>query len=220
MGEAKRRQAQREPLEIAIKQVGHALRRLMGAASAHQGADCYAHAELGRVLLADLGFTFQTRVGFAAWRVGPGDGDVMAHVPRRDSFLPSGVAGVGFGYHAWLEAGEWLVDFTTYQLDRKCRDLDAMDGGRTTVDWCPDYLLLSRSQVRSHGEVARAPDAEVAYYEAHEGLTARMAGGYLLDADEVVAARILLRNPSMEVVGPCSALDEADDELEPEGPAI
>ncbi|KVP65575.1 hypothetical protein WJ96_04195 [Burkholderia ubonensis] len=209
MGEARRKRAQAEllaaqrgPLEDAVKKVSHALRRLAEAASASLGADCYTHAELGRVLLADQGFTFQTRVGFAAWRVGRGDGDVLSHVPNVQAYLPAGANGMGFAYHAWLESVDWVVDVTTYQLRRKGQELDAADGGHTSVDWCPDYLLLTRAQVSTYKKVAQAPGPGLAYYESNDDLTVRMAQSYQLDAEDVATARLILSNPDMRVLGP------------------
>lgn len=207
MGEAQRKRAlaqqldgRRTELEAAVKQVTHALRRLAEAASANLGSDCYLHANLGRVLLADLGFPFEIRVGAAAWRLGSGHGDVLAHVPQRGGYLPPGAK--GFAYHAWLEAGDWLVDTTTYQLRRKAADLDAQDGGHTTVDWCPDYLLLKQTDVKTHEEVAKAPDAGVAYYESNRELAALMARTSTLDAEDLAVARLLLRDSSLNIVGP------------------
>lgn len=206
MGEARRKRAlaqqlneQHAALDAAVQQVAHALRRLAEAASAMLGSDCYTHAELGRVLLGDLGFVFETRVGAAAWRLGSADGDVVSHIPGQAGHIPPGAR--GFAYHAWLEAGDWLVDLTTYQLRQKAVELDKADGGRTNVDWCPDYLLLRRSQVLTHRQVAKAPDAGGAYYEASPQLAALMADGFTLDADDVAAARFILRNPNMTVLG-------------------
>jgi hypothetical protein len=207
VGEAQRKRAlaqqlagQRDALDAAVRQVTHALRRLAEAASANLGSDCYLHANLGRVLLADLGFPFEIRVGAAAWRLGSGDGDVVSHIPQRGGYLPPGMR--GFAYHAWLEAGDLLVDMTTYQLRRKASDLDAQDGGHTTVDWCPDYLILKLSDGHTYEQVAKAPEAGGAYYESNRQLAALMADTSTLDADDVAAARLLLRHPDMNVVGP------------------
>lgn len=209
MGEARRKRAQadvlaaqRGQLEDAVKKVSHALRRLAEAASAQLGSDCYTHAELGRALLADQGFTFRTRVGTAAWRIGSGDADVLSHLPNAQSYLPPGANGMGFGYHAWLEDGVWLVDFTTYQIRRKAQALDAADGGHTTVDWCPDYLLLARSQVSPFRKVAQAPGPGLAFYESSDELTARMAASYHSDDVDLANARLIMSNPDMIVLGP------------------
>jgi hypothetical protein len=207
MGEARRKRAlaqqlnaERAALEVAVQQVSHALRRLSEAASANLGSDCYTHAELGRVLLGDLGFTFETCVGAAAWRIGSADGDVVSHIPSIQGHLPPGAR--GFAYHAWLESGDWLVDLTTYQLRRKAADLDAADGGHTNVDWCPDYLLLSRPEVADYRTVAKAPAAGRAYYESNRRLAEFMAADYTLDAEDVATARLILKNPEMRVLGP------------------
>lgn len=166
MGDAKRRQAQnaaqRDKLSLAVAQVSSALRRLATAASSNLGGDCYLHAELGKVLLADLGFPF----------------------------------------HAWLESGDWLVDLTTYQFEKKCRELDAADGGHTQLNWRPDYLLLQRKDLKSYKEVARAPDGPLAYYEERPELEATLRKDAVLDPSDVAAARLLLTNPELSVLGP------------------
>jgi hypothetical protein len=204
VGEAKRRKhearALRAQLEVAVPQVAQALRKLATAASSHLGSDCYVHAELGRALLADLGITAQRVVGYAAWRVGPGDGDVISHTREASSYLPPGAKGLA--YHAWLQASDFLIDFTTYQLQRKARELDAADGGHTQVVWCPDYLLLPRSALRSYREVAVAPGPGVAYYEAQPQLDRIMKEQFTLDPDDLTAARLVLAHPEATVTGP------------------
>ena len=71
MGEAKRRKAGQAALIAAADRVSSALRRMALAASASFGGDCFLHAELGRILMADYGFTCVRKSGYAAWRVGP-----------------------------------------------------------------------------------------------------------------------------------------------------
>lgn len=60
MGEPKRKKQQQtvllSELQPAVDQVGRAIRRLALAASGYLGSDCYLHAELGRLLLAGLGY--------------------------------------------------------------------------------------------------------------------------------------------------------------------
>lgn len=205
MGEAKRRKAVLSDFEEssfmeACAKVSSALRRLAEAASAHLGGDCFLHAALGQRLMADLGFAMDIQVGFAAWRVGPGDGDVVAHTNNTTSYLPAGVAGAA--YHAWLTHGHYVVDFTAYQLPRKASELDALDGGRTLVRWAPEYLALRRDQLRTYKQVAMAPLEGVAYYEMNLGLQRKVMTGFTLDEDDLATARILLANQDLQAIGP------------------
>ncbi|WP_129640792.1 MULTISPECIES: hypothetical protein [Steroidobacteraceae] len=189
-----------QDLEPAAARVSTALRKLATAASGHLGSDCYIHAELGRVLLADCGFQALRVVGFAAWRVGEGNGDVIAHAPYVKGYLPAGVK--GFAYHAWLDCSGFIVDFTTYQLRHKAQELDAMDGGHTTVNWCPAFLLLPKNSIRSYKEVAATLHPGVAYYEARPELERALRTQFTLDPQDVHAARVILANPGMTVLGP------------------
>lgn len=206
MGEAKRRKASgtyghayEEGLKKAAKDVGWALQRLATAASGHFGSDCYLHAEFGRQLLADLGLEAKLHVGYAAWRVGPGDGDVIGHTPHTQGYLPAGAEGMQF--HVWLTVDNWLVDFTTYQLPEKGKALDAADGGHTTVAWHPDVLVLPLKAVASYRQVAQALDAGHAYYEEDKRLLAQVPS-FQAHEDDLAAARLLLRNPEMQAIGP------------------
>jgi len=191
---------QHESLSLAIEQVSHALRRLAEATSAHLGSDCYAHAEIARQLLAEKGFAFDLKVGAAAWRVGPGDADVVAHSPHVEGHLPPG-GGIGMAYHTWLESPAWVLDFTTYQLRRKAHALDQLDGGKTHVDWCPPYLCIPHSHNRTLSEVAEALGPGVACYLGSPALSEVMKPGFVLDETELANARILLSNPNMQVIG-------------------
>ncbi len=209
MGEAKRRQlqapAQAETLaklRQASERVSSALQRLATASSAQFGGDCYFHAELGRLLLQDLGFEVRRVVGLAAWRVGAGDGDVIAHVTGIPGHLPVGEAGLA--YHAWLAYGDHVIDFTTYQLRQKAAALDSMDGGTTTVDWCPPMLFLNRREISSYKDVANLHRG-LAYYEVKPELDAQLADGFTLDPEDLATARLILANPQMQVIGPRNA---------------
>jgi len=207
MGEAKRRALQAAQLKEEharlrehVARVSIALRKLNIAASSHLGTDCYVHAEYGRILLQDLGSETRLRAGFAAWRVGTGDGDVISHSPNTQGYLPPGAQ--GFAYHAWLEGYECVIDFTTYQLREKARQLDAADGGRTNVEWCPDYLILPRREIRQYRQVAAALEAGVAYYEARQDITQLLKEQFTPDETDLQAARIILANPDIQVIGP------------------
>ncbi len=204
MGEAKRRQLRAEQLtalEDAVSRVASAVRRLASAASSRLGSDCYLHAELGRRLLEDEGFVCQRVTGFAAWRVGPGDGDVVSHTPKAAlQHLPPGE--IGFAYHAWLTCQDYLIDLTTYQLRKKAADLDAADGGRTLVEWCPDHLLVPKRASHDYREVAQSLRSGVFYYEPRPGLDVTLGSQFELAPSDLSMARILVMQPDVRVMGP------------------
>lgn len=205
VSESKRRQRETgrigEPLRAAAARISAALRKYATAASAHLGNDCHVHAELGRVLLEDLGFKARAVLGFAAWRVGEGPDDVIGHIPCLKGHLPAGAQ--GFAYHAWLECGGWLVDFTTYQLRTKAQALDEADGGRTNVTWCPEFLCVTREELRSHRDLIVARRGGLAYYEARPELERVLRSQFQLDPTDLYAVRLLLlANPEVTVLGP------------------
>ena len=141
--------AAQEKLLAAVERVSCAVRRFATASSRDFGSDCYFHALLGGALLADLDFSTECQFGYAGWRVGPGNGDVIGSGPFvQQSFGPVGKPGLM--YHSWLLCQNWIVDFTTYQLRLKARRLDACDGAHTTVEWCPDFLLWPPERVASN----------------------------------------------------------------------
>lgn len=168
MAKVSRRERLERQLKTAAARVSFAVRKLASATSSQLGYDCVMHATLGRALLADLDFDAHRVVGYAAWRVGTGTGDVLSHFPAKRGYLPPGVE--GFPYHAWLLCHGFVVDFTTYQFNVKAQTLDAFDGGHTTVSWCPDYLLQPVNRIRGHADVAMALRPGVAYYEVRPEL--------------------------------------------------
>lgn len=176
------------------------LRKLVTAAGSHIGSDCYTHAALGQVLLADLGSQTRLQAGFAAWRVGPGDHDVISHAPAEKVYVPSGAQ--GFPYHAWLAGCDHVIDFTTYQLREKARQLDALDGGRTNVEWCPDFLFLPRREIRPLNTVSNSSTPGVSYYEPRGDVLERLQDEYTVDEGDLAAARVILANPGIQVFGP------------------
>lgn len=189
-----------EQFMVAVTRVSGAIRRLATAASGHFGSDCYLHMQLGQVLLADLGFETQPVVGFAAWRVGEGDGDVIAHVPYTPGHLT--VVANGYPYHAWLGYHRVVVDFTTYQLKHKAQQLDASDGGCTSVTWCPQFLLLPQFQINTYKKVSAAMHPGMAYYESRPELQEILRPQLPLDPEDVAMARVLVANPDLKVFGP------------------
>jgi hypothetical protein len=208
MGEAKQR-AQREAAQfvrfgsIDFPRVAAAVRRLMTAASPQPGADALAHADLARHLLRLEGLDSETVIGFAAWRVGSGDGDVVIHggghdptvqiVRQRENEL---------AFHAWVETGGHVFDVTTYQLASKAAELDRLDGKTTSVTWCPDFILVRREELTSFARV-RQEVAGLMYYERDaylQGVVRKRAPA--LDPGDLGALEFLYRNPAVEVRGP------------------
>jgi len=119
------------PEEIA-GQVATAVRTIATTASARLGADCIWHALACQHLLAREGIDDARLVaGYAAWRVdGRDPGAVVCHHSEGPT-VPDGTS--GYLFHAWVACGRQVFDATTYQFRRKLAELDAADGGRTTV---------------------------------------------------------------------------------------
>lgn len=183
-----------------VARVSAALRKLADAAGGQQGFDCHVHAVLGREALREFGVGCSTVVGLAAWRVGPGDGDAVSHVFNVPSHLPAGAKGMP--YHSWLQAGDILIDFTTYQLKQKAAMLDQADGGATTVEWCPDFLLVPTSAKSTYEQVMRAPGAGVFFYAPNVELQHEVEGSYEHDPSDLEMLRVILANPDAKVMGP------------------
>ena len=172
----------------------------MTAASAQPGSDALQHADLARHLLSLEGLDADVVIGFAAWRVGPGDGDVVIHggghdpsvtiVRQRDNEL---------AYHAWVETGGHVFDVTTYQLAAKAADLDRLDGRTTTVSWCPDFVLLPKAEIASFVRV-RQETAGLMYYERDAYLQAVVRNRAIeFDPQDIAAVELVYRNPDIEV---------------------
>lgn len=193
-----------------VRRASSALERLATAASSHLGNDCYTHAILGQALLRDAGVETSLAIGFAGWRVGGGDSDMVLHVPLKGVPLTISAEGKGISYHAWLTIdatlpdgqGKTIVDLTTYQLREKARQLDLIDSGHTQVDWCPPFLVVNSKQTKSIKQVIsdRAGDA---YYEPVPHLESVIkAAAIPLDQEDLAVARLLYANPQINVVGP------------------
>lgn len=203
MGQAKLREKARAQQEEALNQVNipalaAALRKLSQAASSHLGADCYTLSALGQEIFRLLGVEAKLVVGFAGWRVGNGDSDVILHKPTPETVPQPG----GASYHVWLEIGHYLFDATLWTLREKARQLDEQDGGHTTVDWCPDYLFVKRETISSQRDVTQL-HAGLYYYERDpqtEQLIVSTAPS--LDLTDAEAAWTLYKNPDIYVLGP------------------
>jgi len=194
------RSNQQNDLIVATARVSEALRELAMALSPNFGSDCYLHMVLGQVLLGDLGIQTHRVLGVASWRVGPGVGDVLSYRPSKNQLVSS--KGDGVAYHAWLEFDATIIDFTTYQLRFRAKQLDAMDGQCTRAEWCPGFLLLPKAQVRHHFEVQQATRLGLAYYEACPALDEIVSIGEPPDPEGVRVARWLMEDPNRSVVGP------------------
>lgn len=138
-----------EELKSVVELVAADVRRCVIGLSSHKGGDCLLHAKVGQQLLREKGVETRLVVGEAAWRVGNGNGDVIAHSRKCNTFAPVGSE----MFHTWLEHDGYVIDFTTYTLPVKARLMDAADGMRTNVLWCPEYLYVPKTSVSSFPEV-------------------------------------------------------------------
>lgn len=150
-----------------------AIHKVIGSITAAYGADCLMSSMVAAEVLRQMGHDARAVAGSAAWRVGKGDSDVIthalelvgqssAHFMPADGEVPAGL------FHAWVEIGDQIVDFTTGTLREKARILDRMDGGTTVVDWAPDVLWVDRSTCKSFRQVANGFDVGVYAYVRHE----------------------------------------------------
>lgn len=185
--------------EDAVRLVSQALIKLAKAASDNYGGDCSLHAGIGQALLQHLGFETNIVCGEAAWRVGNGDGDVIVHA-RMPNMVYQGE--LAFPYHVWLEYGDYIIDFSTYQLAEKAARLDELDGGNTEVEWCPDYIFTKRENA-SNLRSTSIGDAGLFHYRKDAVIHSKiMAGWNTLDQEDLEAAILIMNNPDAEVKGP------------------
>jgi len=208
MGEAKLKKAVTENLDI--ERVSMAIAKMCSATSGAHGQDCYLHAALGKAMLTRLGARCEMAIGYAAWRVGDGNADTLVHHP---SALKGAYVGMGGGdgemYHAWVEVGNRIYDPSTYLIRHKCATLDALDGYVTTIDWCPDYLYVPRSESVSFNRVCMET-AGLFYYERVPLLEARARReAKSLDPHVLLTTWILYSNPDCVMTGPNGVFESA-----------
>jgi hypothetical protein len=184
-----------EKLIAAAPRVSAVLRRLAPEFSEQPGRDAVFHMEIGQVLLADLGIHTHRAFGFAAWRVGPGNGDILSYHPSALGSLPQGADSLP--YQAWLEFQSVIIDFTTYQFERKAKELDAVDGRTTCVEWCPHYLLIPHAEVRSLRKVTDATYSGLTYYQAVPKLYSIVDSGAPPSEAAVQKARALFKSADL-----------------------
>ena len=190
-----------ERLIAAAPRVSAVLRKLAPEFSREPGRDAFFHMEIGQLLLADLGIRTRRVFGFAAWRVGPGVGDVLTYHPVGLGWLPQGPESLP--YQAWLEFQNLIIDFTTYQFQRKAKELDAVDGRTTCVEWCPHYLLIPHSEARSLTKVVAATFPGLTYYQAVPKLYSIVDTGTQPNESAVRKARTLFGSGDLTVSPGC-----------------
>ncbi|MFZ4856088.1 MAG: hypothetical protein ACOYL3_06795 [Desulfuromonadaceae bacterium] len=195
-----KRRAQAHKLldSIDLPRISSALRLLATAASGNRGSDCYIHAAIAQAILNRLGVTSKIVAGYAAFRVGDGDSDVILHSPVPGMPLQPGAV----AYHVWLEAYGNIIDFTAYSLRTKAAQLDALDGGTTNVTWCPDYLFVLKTAVSPMRDVIQLR-AGLFHYLRVPTLEAKIiAVASPLDDGDANTAWLLYQNPTLQVFGP------------------
>lgn len=174
------------------------LRKLTRAASEHYGADCASQAILAQAVLKQHGFETKLVAGYAAWRVGEGDSDVISHI--MNASIPEQQGAMVF--HVWLEHGDRFLDFTTYQLKEKAAQLDALDGGSTQVDWCPEYIYTDKKDVSPVSDVLQL-HAGMYHYERNAQVESVVfSHAQEADKSEVAALMVIVENPGIDVMGP------------------
>ncbi len=181
-----------------ISKIAMAIRKLASAASCHFGNDCFLHALLACKALKEFeGMQSEIVIGFAGWRVGEGDCDVIFHAPIKGMPQQEGIL-----YHAWLTTKDYIIDLSTYQLRVKAAKLDTLDGGLTQVDWCPDYLIAKHEEVSSLKDVTQL-HAGLFYYEQNKDLEIKIKSvGKDIDEEDWANLVIIYNNPEVLVIGP------------------
>lgn len=74
--------------KVDLAALASAFRRLTTASSAQLGGDCFLHAVLARDYLQLKGVGSTVVVGYAGWRTGDGDNDVIMHYPTGGHVTP------------------------------------------------------------------------------------------------------------------------------------
>lgn len=199
------------PTSTAVREdifgrLANALQKLTEGASPAVGSDCFLHAKLAQTILSEEGIPTEIVAGESAWRIGPGDQDVIAHSANASGSSFTIAPGSPLPIHVWLKTSEGeILDFTTHSLRIKARLLDESDGGHTVCAWCPPYLLVSPRRT-TFKEVLQATTSGVFHYLELPGLMdvlmARGVGVGEIDDGDLSVLRYLFRNPETRVVGP------------------
>jgi hypothetical protein len=201
------REQKRESKRLAIKatcqKVASAVARYLAAASTtNRGRDCQAHAQLTKALLKSEGIDSRLVGGYAAWRVGTGDADMIAHHPN-SVYAASEANIVG---HFWVEAGDLIIDPTTWQFQTKLEVCFQADGMPYEVLWPHQYLVISKSSVKPFKAVRDGYTFAYHYDERPElAAMAAIAASDPIDRNDLGALRLVYANPFALITGP--ALD-------------
>jgi hypothetical protein len=199
MGIAKHRAVAHAHIQdrVDISRLSSAIRKLATVASDRLGADCFVHAAIIREILGEMGVVAKLVGGYTAWRLGSGDSDVILHAPMPGMVIPE----KALPFHVWLEVEGHLYDVTTYQLRLKAQQMDAQDGGKTNVEWCPDYLYVPKSSISPLIDVVQK-NAGMYYYERNQDIERRVIEtAPEPDAEDVNNVWLLYQNPDCKVRG-------------------
>lgn len=188
-------------IETTLQRIADAVQKFSIASSELYGVDCYLHGALSQKLLQMNNIDSRIVVGFAAWRVGDGDGDVVTHRPQPGVALVPGSA----PYHVWLEIADQgddgIYDVTTYQLPDKARSLDALDGGHTTVSWSPSYIWMPRVNVSTFHAVVQGAAGLFYYEESAQMRQVVLSHAKPIDDIHLETLQLILQNPDVRVIG-------------------
>lgn len=206
-----------------------AVKQVVSAVTSFAGADCILYSVVGAGLLNKLGLKSVPVAGSAAWRVGPGDADAISHATEvtGQHFAPEGKsAGL---FHCWIQTvtdanfthaiGFDIIDTSTWQLKKKARELDAMDGQVTKVDFCPEYIwdnAKSKKLLSPRAVVSSFDVGVYAYLRKPEIEKIIFTEGALQEAEHMIAAaemcyKALLRGEALNVMGVgANGVEEAD----------
>ena len=164
---------------IRLQEFFAALRSVIGAVTSAHTADCLLYA---------------TVIVHAIEAQGP-------------KFAPA-MAPQALPFHAWVEIEDNILDFTTWTLKAKARILDSLDGGSTSVEWSPDYLVVPATSSSSLQEVQCGFEAGLYAYVRHpeiEEIVHRRSPGVEriapLVAGVIHAYRASLHGATVAVVG-------------------
>jgi hypothetical protein len=195
---------------VDLEKLAQAVRQVLRAVTDAHTSDCLLYAHVGVAVLEGLGIEGAKAVaGSAVWRLGPGDGDVMAHAfELHHPMYAVKLSNPALPFHAWIELPGHILDFTTWTLRDKARMLDQLDGGTTTVEWAPDVLLAPNEEVMSVDEARMAEAAGAFAYVRHteieEIVNAKIPEPLAIQqtsAGILIAYKQLLMGITMKVMG-------------------